>query len=157
MNIWFTVLLVFFLIVCLFMSGLILIQRGRGGGLASAFGGAGGNTAFGAKTGDVLTWTTAVVFVVFMLMTIGLNVMAEDIHNTRVTTPVVASPVSPESSTNGPTYAVPTDETASEPTTQPPSNKIAPTDSSASQPALEPTIEVPATHPTVDSPTTQPS
>ena len=35
-------------------------QKGRGGGLASAFGGAGGNTAFGSKTGDVLTWISIV-------------------------------------------------------------------------------------------------
>lgn len=49
---------------------LILIQKGRGGGLSNAFGGGGGSTAFGAKTGDVLTWTTAAVFFVFMVLAI---------------------------------------------------------------------------------------
>ena len=44
---------------------LVLIQKGRGGGLASAFGGGGGNTAFGSKTGDVLTWATSIIFGVF--------------------------------------------------------------------------------------------
>ena len=39
-----------FIIISVFLILLILIQKGRGGGLASAFGGAGGNTAFGSKT-----------------------------------------------------------------------------------------------------------
>ena len=65
-----------FLFVCLFLILLVLIQKGRGGGLSSAFGGGGGNTAFGSKTGDVLTWTTSIVFGVFMLLAVGLNLLA---------------------------------------------------------------------------------
>jgi preprotein translocase subunit SecG len=68
--------LVLFILVCLILILLILIQKGRGGGLASAFGGAGGNTAFGSKTGDVLTWATSVVFGVFMLLAVILNMVA---------------------------------------------------------------------------------
>ena len=116
MHTSFYLLLVAFLVLCLFMCGLVLIQRGRGGGLASAFGGAGANTAFGSKTGDVLTWTTAIVFGVFVAMTIGLNIMAEKIHNGRKPAAVVTQATPP--STTGPTRAVPTDElpTNSEPT-----------------------------------------
>jgi protein translocase SecG subunit len=58
--------------ICVFMILLVLIQKGRGGGLSSAFGGAGGNTAFGSKTGDVLTWVTSVVFVLFLLLSFVL-------------------------------------------------------------------------------------
>jgi preprotein translocase subunit SecG len=65
-----------FIIVCLFLVLLVLIQKGRGGGLASAFGGAGGNTAFGSKTGDVLTWATSIVFGIFLVLAITLNRMA---------------------------------------------------------------------------------
>src|SRR5260221_5551708 len=64
-----------FVIVCLILILLVLIQKGRGGGLVSAFGGAGGNTAFGSKTGDALTWTTSVVFGVFLLLAIILNLI----------------------------------------------------------------------------------
>ena len=39
----------------LFLIFLVLIQRGRGGGLAGAFGGAGGQSAFGTKAGDVFS------------------------------------------------------------------------------------------------------
>lgn len=79
MQVLFSVLLVVFLLVCVFMVGLILIQRGRGGGLAGAFGGAGGNTAFGSKTGDVLTWATSIVFFIFLSMAVALNYVTASI------------------------------------------------------------------------------
>src|SRR3954462_11753940 len=79
-----------FIVVCLFMILIVLIQKGRGGGLASAFGGAGGNTAFGSKTGDVLTWTTSVVFGVFLVLAITLNLLANYYHNQRVKPPTAA-------------------------------------------------------------------
>src|SRR5829696_3032291 len=76
MAFFFWLTLVLFVFVCLFLILLILIQKGRGGGLASAFGGAGGNTAFGSKTGDVLTWATSVVFGIFLLLAVALNLLA---------------------------------------------------------------------------------
>src|SRR5436305_5218756 len=76
--------LTLFIIVCLFLILLILIQKGRGGGLASAFGGAGGNTAFGSKTGDVLTWATSIVFGIFLLLSVLATVAADKIHTQRV-------------------------------------------------------------------------
>ena len=45
----------------LFLILLVLIQRGRGGGLSGAFGGAGGQSAFGTKAGDVFTKITVAV------------------------------------------------------------------------------------------------
>src|SRR5687768_17945968 len=69
-------LMVLFIIVCLFLILLVLIQKGRGGGLASAFGGMGGNTAFGSKTGDVLTWATSIVFGIFLVLAVSLNLLA---------------------------------------------------------------------------------
>ncbi|MEM7809006.1 MAG: preprotein translocase subunit SecG [Planctomycetota bacterium] len=71
-NVLYNILAPIFGFVCVFMILLILIQKGRGGGLSSAFGGAGGNTAFGSKTGDVLTWVTAVVFVIFLVLSMLL-------------------------------------------------------------------------------------
>ena len=80
-DFFFYTTIVLFIIVCLFMILLILIQKGRGGGLASAFGGAGGNTAFGSKTGDVLTWATSIVFGVFLLLAVALNLLADTRQN----------------------------------------------------------------------------
>ena len=78
MSFLFWLLFVLLFIVCLFLILLVLIQKGRGGGLSNAFGGGGGNTAFGSKTGDVLTWTTSVVFGIFMLLAVALNLVANN-------------------------------------------------------------------------------
>lgn len=43
-----------------FLVCLVLIQRGKGGGLAGAFGGPGGSSAFGTKAGDVFTRVTII-------------------------------------------------------------------------------------------------
>ena len=45
----------------LFLILLILIQRGKGGGLTGALGGPGGQSAFGSKAGDTFTYITIVV------------------------------------------------------------------------------------------------
>lgn len=45
----------------LFLIMLILIQRGKGGGLTGALGGPGGQSAFGSKAGDTFTAITIVV------------------------------------------------------------------------------------------------
>jgi preprotein translocase subunit SecG len=85
-----------FLLVCVFLILLILIQKGRGGGLASAFGGQGGNTAFGSKTGDVLTWVTSIVFGLFLLLAVALNLLGDHVNKLKtgasVRAPVAASP-----------------------------------------------------------------
>lgn len=58
-----------------FMILLILVQRGRGGGLSGALGGAGGQSAFGSKAGDVftrITIGTAVVWILLAMLTISV-------------------------------------------------------------------------------------
>lgn len=62
------VLLVLFLLCSVLLILLILIQKGRGAGLAGAFGGGGGQSAFGTKTADVLTKATAVLTALFFLL-----------------------------------------------------------------------------------------
>ena len=65
---WKTTMAVIFLLVCVVLIILVLLQKGRGGGLSAAFGGAGGQSAFGSKTGDVFTWVTIVAAGVFLLL-----------------------------------------------------------------------------------------
>jgi preprotein translocase subunit SecG len=55
-------------VVAIFMILLILIQRGKGGGLAGALGGMGGQSAFGTKAGDVFTRVTVVVAAIWILL-----------------------------------------------------------------------------------------
>ena len=54
-----------------FLILLVLVQRGRGGGLTGALGGMGGQSAFGAKAGDVFTRVTIVTAVVWVLLCVG--------------------------------------------------------------------------------------
>lgn len=59
----------------LFLIALVLIQQGKGGGLAGAFGGMGGQSAFGTKAGDVFTRVTiitALVWIFFCMLAIKL-------------------------------------------------------------------------------------
>jgi len=62
--------MVLFLVCSILLIMLILIQKGRGAGLAGAFGGAGGHSAFGTKTADVLTKITAGLAAAFFLLAI---------------------------------------------------------------------------------------
>jgi len=83
-------------IMSLFLICLVLIQRGRGGGLAGAFGGTGGSSAFGTKAGDTFTRVTIVTASIWILMTMLLVVLT----NTRRSSVFDDAPTSaaPESS-----------------------------------------------------------
>jgi preprotein translocase subunit SecG len=53
----------------LFLILLVLIQRGKGGGLSGAFGGVGGSSAFGSRAGDTFTRITIGVAAFWILLT----------------------------------------------------------------------------------------
>ena len=65
----------FFMIVLLltavFLIVLVLIQRGKGGGLSGAFGGMGGQSAFGTKAGDTFTKITVGVAVFWIVLCVA--------------------------------------------------------------------------------------
>jgi preprotein translocase subunit SecG len=52
------------------LISVILLQRGRGGGLAGAFGGSGGQSAFGTKAGDVFTRITIGIAIVWVTLAV---------------------------------------------------------------------------------------
>jgi preprotein translocase subunit SecG len=55
-------------IVALFLMLIVLIQRGKGGGLAGAFGGPGGSSPFGSRAGDAFTRITITVAAIWVLL-----------------------------------------------------------------------------------------
>jgi preprotein translocase subunit SecG len=65
-----------YVVVCLVLLMAILLQQGRGGDIASAFGGSSSQTAFGARAGaTLLTRITTGAAVIFMLGAIALGIV----------------------------------------------------------------------------------
>jgi len=73
--------------VSLFLVLLILVQRGRGGGLTGALGGPGGQSAFGTKAGDLFTRITSFVALgwitlcAFTMWSLGPDTVVKDLSN----------------------------------------------------------------------------
>jgi preprotein translocase subunit SecG len=61
---------VVFLICAVALILIILIQKGRGGGLSAAFGGGMASGILGSKTGDFLTWATIALVGVFLTIAV---------------------------------------------------------------------------------------
>jgi preprotein translocase subunit SecG len=81
MNILLMILLI---LTGIFLIVLILIQRGKGGGLAGAFGGMGGQSAFGTKAGDLFTKITiglAAFWIILCIVSVRLMGTSESVLN----------------------------------------------------------------------------
>jgi preprotein translocase subunit SecG len=61
---------VLFILVSILLILVILIQKGRGGGLSGAFGGGMASGLLGSKTGDFLTWVTIGLVSVFLFLAV---------------------------------------------------------------------------------------
>src|ERR1700749_33946 len=88
-------------LLAIFLMLLVLVQRGRGGGLAGALGGMGGSSAFGAKAGDVFTRVTIITASIWIVLCLFALIWAK--HRGDV---LGAAPVS-SSSSSGDTTLLP--------------------------------------------------
>ena len=69
------VVVTLYVLVCFLLLTAILLQQGRAGDIASAFGGSSSQTVFGARSGaTMLTRATTVLAVIFMLGSIALAI-----------------------------------------------------------------------------------
>jgi preprotein translocase subunit SecG len=59
------------LLLSVFLILVVLVQRGRGGGLTGALGGMGGQSAFGTKAGDLFTKITIVVAALWIFLSMA--------------------------------------------------------------------------------------
>src|SRR5215212_9937028 len=67
-----------YVLVCLMLSLVILLQQGRGGDIANAFGGSSSQAAFGARSGaTLLTKATSIAAVLFMLFALTLSIIGQ--------------------------------------------------------------------------------
>ncbi|HJO15865.1 MAG TPA: preprotein translocase subunit SecG [Phycisphaerales bacterium] len=92
MSTLYLTLTIIFVVVAVAMILIILVQRPAGGGLAGAFGGAGGGSTegvFGGRVGDALTVMTVIAFGVYLVLALVLNA------NIWTGTPQASVPASP--------------------------------------------------------------
>jgi preprotein translocase subunit SecG len=124
-------------LLCLCLIAIILIQRGKGGGLAGAFGGAGGSSAFGTKAGDVFTRLTVGIAIAWILLSM-LMVILTNRHNESAwgTDAPTSLTRSPDSATKG-SKAEPKPGSANPPATLPAT-------STGSGPSEAPPVDIPA-------------
>ena len=96
-------LIAVYVLVCLVLSLVILLQQGRGGDIASAFGGSSSQAAFGARSGaTLLTKATSIAAVLFMLFALSLSIMAQRggggssvVSGTSAPAPAATKPAAP--------------------------------------------------------------
>ena len=71
MGILTVILLIVFVIACLLLIAMVLLQDEQGEGLGGLFGG-GSATPFGSRSGNVLTKFTSILAAVFIIVSLGL-------------------------------------------------------------------------------------
>jgi preprotein translocase subunit SecG len=79
-----------------FLIMIVLLQRGKGGGLVGALGGSGGQSAFGTKFGDRLMWVTYGVAVFWILL-----ILASILLLSKTSDPFANDGKSPKRTTGG--------------------------------------------------------
>lgn len=86
-----------FVVICFVLIGLILIQKGRGGGLTGAFGGGGSETWLGGlQSKEIVRWTTwlAVAFFALTILRdlVPPNRVGADVEDLMGSTPMSSAP-----------------------------------------------------------------
>jgi preprotein translocase subunit SecG len=128
-------------LLSLFMVLLILVQRGKGGGLTGALGGPGGQSAFGTKAGDLFTRITIVAATcwIFLLAFSVWWYTESDFSSALADNPVINT---------GPSIVAPVDGSSStftDPGVSAPAGEVAPAGEAV--PATTPATTVPSTVP----------
>jgi preprotein translocase subunit SecG len=85
-DVFVTILSILFIIICPLMVAIVLIQEPKGGGLAGVLGGAGGASAFGAKTTDVVFKATIILGCLFFAIALMMGYM---LHATEAQKPTI--------------------------------------------------------------------
>lgn len=87
------ILVPIYVIDCLFLVGVVLLQQGKGADLAGAFGGGGSQTAFGARSATTLLHkATTWAFVMFIILSMSLSVLSARGGGDSVLEGVAATP-----------------------------------------------------------------
>jgi preprotein translocase subunit SecG len=91
---WVGVLNALMFILAIVLTFLILIQRGKGGGLIGALGGTGGASPFGSRAGDLFTRVTLIMALGWMVLS-AVMILAVPKPEPSAGRPVVTQPEQP--------------------------------------------------------------
>ena len=70
-------LVILYVLVCLFLVMVVLLQQGKGADLAGAFGGGGSQTSFGPRsTTNIMHRMTTGAFVLFVVLCLALAILS---------------------------------------------------------------------------------
>ena len=70
-------LVVLYILVCIFLVLVVLLQQGKGADLAGAFGGGGSQTSFGPRTAsNIMHRMTTGSFVLFVVLSLALAILS---------------------------------------------------------------------------------
>ena len=118
-----TVLLVIlYVLVCLFLVMVVLLQQGKGADLAGAFGGGGSQTSFGPRgTTNIMHRMTTGAFVLFVVLCLTLTILSGKRRTSVMEDVPVAAPVESSESTDAsePALGAAVDEGETAPATEP--------------------------------------
>ncbi len=75
-------LVILYVLVCIFLILVVLLQQGKGADLAGAFGGGGSQASFGPRTGpNIMHRLTTISFVLFVVLSLSLAIMSGKRHS----------------------------------------------------------------------------
>jgi preprotein translocase subunit SecG len=70
-------LVILYVLVCIFLVLVVLLQQGKGADLAGAFGGGGSQTSFGPRsTTNIMHRMTTASFVLFVVLSLALAILS---------------------------------------------------------------------------------
>ena len=124
--------MILYVLVCLFLIMVVLLQQGKGADLAGAFGGGGSQTSFGPRgTTNIMHRMTTGAFVLFVVLCLTLTILSGKRRTSVMENVPVAAPVetSEATETTDPVLGVATDEEtqpATEPVADQPVDETAP-------------------------------
>mgnify|MGYP001545920633 CR=1 FL=1 len=115
-------LVVLYVLVCLFLIMVVLLQQGKGADLAGAFGGGGSQTSFGPRgTTNIMHRMTTGAFVLFVLLCLTLTILSGKSRTSVMEDVPVAVPVESSETTEAtePAFGAAVDESETVPATVP--------------------------------------
>lgn len=108
-------LVILYVLVCIFLILVVLLQQGKGADLAGAFGGGGSQASFGPRTGtNIMHRLTTVSFVLFVVLSLSLAILSGRRHTSVMEEVATAPPPATDQAPVEPAMAPMEDEAVAE-------------------------------------------